>query len=541
MQRFVLTTLSSAVLLALFMRMPQVRAASHADAKAQFHTSDRCVACHNGLKTSTGEDISIGYQWSTSVMANAARDPYWQGSVRRETLDHPESSSAIQNECATCHMPMQHLIDRAEGKQTKVFERLPLTKAHGEYTAWADGVSCSVCHQVEKNGLGTAQTFNGNVAIASVSDHNHRPEYGPFNIDAGHQRIMQSSTEGFVPTEAAHIRDSALCGSCHTLYTTARGANGKEVGRLPEQVPYQEWQHSDYVNKQSCQDCHMPAVHEAVAVTAVYGPQREGMHRHVFVGGNFLLQRLLNQHHDELAVKALPQELDAAAARTVDFLRTQSADVKIAAVQAPAGRIAFDVTVENRTGHKLPTAYPSRRVWLHVTVRDQHGEIFFESGHLNADGSIVGNDNDADPLRFEPHHPVITRPDQVEIFEPILKDQQGRVTTGLISAIDYFKDNRILPAGFDKLTSEHDIRVVGEAASDPGFTGGSSRIRYEVPTGSAAGPYKVEVEVMYQPVGFRWAHNLGSYKAAEPQRFLGYYEQDAAESAVMLAHTEAVY
>ena len=29
-----------------------------------FRTSERCVACHNGLKTSSGEDISIGFEWS---------------------------------------------------------------------------------------------------------------------------------------------------------------------------------------------------------------------------------------------------------------------------------------------------------------------------------------------------------------------------------------------------------------------------------------------------------------------------------------------
>jgi len=520
---------------------PHSRPVSHGEARAMFHTSDRCVACHNGLKTSSGEDISIGYQWAASVMANAGRDPYWQGSVRRETIDHPESSGAIQNECSTCHMPMQHLMDRAEGKETAVFSRLPLEKEHGAFTPDSDGVSCSVCHQIEKDGLGTPKTFVGNVVVAAASDRDHRPEYGPFNVDAGHQRIMQTSTEGFVPTEAAHIRDSGLCGSCHTLYTTARGANGAVIGRLPEQVPFQEWQHSAFASRENCQDCHMPAVNEPVAVTAVYGVPRDGMHRHVFVGGNFLLERMLNQHRDELAVKALPQDLDAAAARTREFLESQAATVEVAPVHGETGRLAFDVTVNNNTGHKLPTAYPARRAWLHVTVRDRTGNVIFESGHLNPDGSIVGNANDADKLRFEPHHPVITSPDQVEIFESILRDQQGHVTTGLIAAVDYLKDNRILPLGFDKATAGHDIRVVGAAADDPAFTGGSSRIRYEVPMKNAAGPYKVEVELWYQPIGFRWAHNLGAYQAAEPQRFLHYYEQDSAQSAVILAHAAAEY
>src|ERR1700760_1292966 len=59
-----------------------------------FRTSDRCVACHNGLTTSSGEDVSIGFAWRASIMANSSRDPYWQGSIRRETLDHPESKQA---------------------------------------------------------------------------------------------------------------------------------------------------------------------------------------------------------------------------------------------------------------------------------------------------------------------------------------------------------------------------------------------------------------------------------------------------------------
>ena len=34
-----------------------------------FRTSERCVACHNGLKTISGEDISIGFEWSASIIS----------------------------------------------------------------------------------------------------------------------------------------------------------------------------------------------------------------------------------------------------------------------------------------------------------------------------------------------------------------------------------------------------------------------------------------------------------------------------------------
>lgn len=508
-----------------------------------FLTSDRCVACHNGLKTKSGEDISIGLQWSASIMANSSRDPYWQASVRRETIDHPESKQLIVDDCTICHMPAVRMADRAAGRHTELFSRLPLGKfPHGD-RASEDGVTCSVCHQIEPTGLGTPATFVGNVVIAKPDQQGVRPEFGPFEVDKGHQTVMHSSTGLFRPTVGHHIgRDPGLCGSCHTLYTPTLGPHGEKLGQFPEQVPFQEWEHSDYASgktRQTCQQCHMPKVDEAVAITAVYGVPREGMRRHVFVGGNFLIQGMLEDHRDELSTFALPEELNAAVMRTTEFLEKESAKVTIGSVERSAGKLSATVFVENLTGHKLPTAYPSRRAWLHVVVRDGNGRVVFESGALNADGSIVGNDNDADPLRFEPYYREITKPDQVEIYEPILKDTQGKVTTGLLHAAGYLKDSRLLPHGFDKATAEKDIAVYGAAADDPDFTGDGSKVRYTISTGDAPGPFRVEAELWYQPIGFRWAHNLAPYQAFEPQRMVKYYEQAAGKSAVVLAKAQA--
>ncbi len=504
-----------------------------------FRTSERCVACHNGMKTGEGEDISIGLQWGASIMANSSRDPYWQGSVRRETIDHPESKQAIEDECSICHMPAVRLADRDKKRHTDVFSRFPLATFPKGDKAAADGVTCSVCHQIEKEGLGTDATFVGNVVIAKPDKNGERAEYGPFDIDQGHQTVMHSSTATYRPTKGDHMRDSGLCGSCHTLITSALGPNGEKIARFPEQVPYQEWQHSDYATKQTCQDCHMPVVKEAVAVTALYGQPRDGMHRHTFVGSNFVVEGMLQDHRDELATAALPEEMDAAMKRTEEFLKTQAAKVTIGSVDRTADGVSVEVHVENLGGHKLPTAYPSRRAWLHVVVRDANGRVVFESGAINPDGSIVGNDNDVDPLKYEPHYREITRADQVEIYEPILKDSDGKVTTGLLHAVGYLKDNRLLPHGFDKATAIKDVEVTGGAADDPGFTDKGSTVRYVVSTGGAAGPFKVEAELWYQPIGFRWAHNLAPYQASEPQRMVRYYELAARKSAMVLAKAEA--
>jgi len=504
-----------------------------------FRTSDRCVACHNELTTSSGEDVSIGLEWGASIMANSSRDPYWQGSVRRESIDHPESKQVIEDECSICHMPAVRMADRDAGKHTDVFSRFPLEKFPKGDREAEDGVTCSVCHQIEKAGLGTPATFVGNVVFAKPIQNDERPEYGPFDIDLGHQTVMHSSTATYFPTRGDHIRDAGLCGSCHTLITSALGPNGEKVARFPEQVPFQEWEHSDYATKQTCQDCHMPVVDEPVAITALYGQAREGMRRHVFVGSNFVVEGMLQDHRDELATAAQPEEMDAAIKRTAEFLKTQAAKVTITGIDSTPNRLSVAVHVENLGGHKLPTAYPSRRAWLHFSVRDSNGLVVFESGALNPDGSIVGNDNDEDPLKFEPHYREITSPEQVEIYEPILKDSEGKVTTALLHAVGYLKDNRLLPHGFDKATAEKDIAVTGDAADDPGFTDTGSSVRYVVSTGNATGPFKVEAELWFQPIGFRWAHNLAPYKADEPQRMVRYYEAAAGRSAIVLAEAEA--
>ncbi|MGH7736178.1 MAG: hypothetical protein ACREOE_21390, partial [Gemmatimonadales bacterium] len=231
--------------------------------------------------------------------------------------------------------------------------------------------------------------------------------------------------------------------------------------------------------------------------------------------------------------------LTAEAARTTAFLQTQAAHVSVTPPQLAAGSLTFAVRVENLTGHKLPTAYPSRRTWLHVTVTAANGSVVFESGKLNPDGSIVGNVNDTDPTRYSPHYTTITAPDQVQIFEPILGDSAGHVTTGLLTATHYLKDNRILPTGFDKQTAPPEIAVVGAALADPDFTAGSATTHYAIPASAAQGPFRVAVELVYQPIGFRWAHNLSPYQAAEPQKFVGYYTQAAAQSALVLAHAES--
>jgi hypothetical protein len=155
---------------------------------------------------------------------------------------------------------------------------------------------------------------------------------------------------------------------------------------------------------------------------------------------------------------------------------------------------------------------------------------------VRPDGAIVGNDNDADAGRFEPHYAEIRRPEEVQIYESVMADSAGLPTTGLLQAVSFVKDNRLLPRGFDKATAEADIAVRGAALTDDTFAAGGDRVRYVVTTAGATGPFTIDVELRYQPIAFRWAGNLRAYKAAETRRFVSYYDAMATGSSLVLAH-----
>lgn len=507
-------------------------------AAALFEPGDTCMVCHNNILTRTGEDVSIGTDWRATMMANSARDPYWQAAVRREIMDHPQAREAIEDECSICHMPMTTFPARAGGGKGRVFDHMPLGRPDDADAALAsDGVSCTVCHQIQATGLGSRASFTGGYVIDTTVTAAPRRVFGPFDVDNGRTRVMQSSS-GFQPAKGAHVQQSELCATCHTLFTHSL-ASGATDRLLPEQTPYLEWQQSAYRDTASCQSCHMPVVREEVPVSQVVGQPRADVSRHTFLGGNFFVMRMLNQYRDELGVRATPKEMEAAIARTVDHLKTGTASVELLEVTREGGQLRADVRVRNLAGHKFPTAYPSRRAWINLRVTDASGRVVFESGALQPDGRIIGNDQDADATKFEPHYAEVRSADEVQIYESMMVDPSGKVTTGLLSGARYIKDNRLLPRGLSRAAASDDVAVHGAARDDADFGDGQDTVRYRVPV-QASGPLTVTATLYFQPIGFRWAENLKAYEAPEPARFVRYYQSMASESALAIATSSVV-
>lgn len=501
-----------------------------------FAASGVCASCHTNLTDNRGRDISFDTAWRSTMMANSARDPYWRAGLRREVLSHPAAAEFIQDKCASCHMPMARTsVNLASDGQeyALVFGDTGLAQPeHPIHNLAMDSISCALCHQISPEHLGTREGTSGHYVIDPAAAADNRTAYGPFTPDPAQVPIMQAAS-GFVQTQSTHIQQAELCAACHELYTPYFDVTTGELAKVEfaEQMPYSEWQHSEYRNTKTCQACHMPVVNGTATVASVGSPMpgpRPDVSQHSFIGANVYMLRILQQFGSELDVTASPAQFQNTIKQTRQQLQRDTASLRLQNLRLTDNTLALDVVVQSQVGHKFPSAYPSRRAWLHVIVRDAQQRIVFESGGYNQDGSIVGNANDADAQQFEPHYDVITQPDQVQIYEPIMGDTAGQPTTVLLLASAYLKDNRLLPAGFNKSTAPPQVAVHGEAATDENFVGGEDRVTYRVLLDKITGPLEVEAELVYQTLGFRWAHNLREFddpeQAPEIVRFLKYYE-----------------
>jgi hypothetical protein len=493
------------------------------DSGDYFSSSGTCALCHNNMMDESGTDVSITMYWRSTILANAARDPYWQASLAHEILENPEIESSTQDVCTKCHMPMARFTANEDGEEViAVGDGGFLSEDHPLHNLAMDGVSCALCHQIREDGLGSSTTNGGDFYIDSELRKPDRLIFGPFTIDDFQADLMQNSV-GFRPEQGLHLSNSTFCATCHTLYTTYVDASGQLAGEFPEQVPYYEWFYSDYRRTRACQDCHMPEAEGGVKIANTSDVLRSPISTHAFVGGNAYMLEMLSSYSDELAVTASSEHFDATIARTRDLLQNETATIDFEELRLSGVYLTADLWIENLAGHKFPTAFPARRVWIHFTVRDVDGEIVFESGAWNPDGSIVGNANDVDATTFEQHYDAIVQPEQVQIYEAILQDSENRVTTVLLEAASYRKDNRLLPSGFEKQAPYQDIAVRGEAKEDDDFEGGGDEIQYVIDLTDHQGPFTVTVELLYQSVGYRWANNLGVYSHPLIDRFIGYY------------------
>lgn len=504
-----------------------------------FSGSGACGVCHNELSDDNGNDVSIGTSWETSTMANSARDPYWRAKTAATIKNHPALTHEVDDTCTRCHAPMANEAAKKDGTELKLLSE-GFDSSNPYYDHALDGVSCALCHQIEDTGsLGTEQANSGNFSIATyeAADKENRPAYGQYADPVGAYMIANAE---YTPVYGAHMSESAVCGTCHDLKTHKLDENGEVIpdvieNRFQEQQTFSEWQNSDYRDGGSlaatCQDCHMPKVETTVALASSGTDlRRQNFSQHTFLGANTVMMDMFQNFRDELGIEA--EGFPEAIARNREFLKT-AADISIVGTRNEEDQIIATVKVENFTGHKLPSGYPSRRVFVHFVVTNSSGEVIFESGKINADGSINGVDGDRNYNFYEPHYNGIESENQVLVYEAIMGDIHGDVTHSLVEGVRYLKDNRLTPKGFDKNFVANRVGVVGNATQDNNFNAGLDLFEYKI-TAPDAGNYSILAELVYQPLGYGHLEYLfKDTDLPEVDQFKTIYDQTELRSEVI--------
>lgn len=348
-----------------------------------------------------------------------------------------------------------------------------------------------------------------------------------------------------------------------------------------EQATYLEWLNSEYENEfktenvkaKSCQDCHMSKgiVHEASGTRIDQIQTRiatiqdatfpdaenlashedlnirlrtEGYRRHNFRGLNAFLVEMFNQFDDILGVRKVDymtgskQDLALAMDDFSRQARHQTAQVQLDAAWVADRDLQAVVTIVNQAGHRFPSGVGFRRAFLELTVRDtssegsENSQVLWASGRTNSIGQIIGHDGQPLVTEFfeedrqtgrqlyQPHHEVITHPDQVQIYETLLCNAKKQLTTSFVHGCDIIKDNRFLPKGWSK--EGPDPALTGEflKATYPGPLAiqdaryvdgsGSDQITYRITLPRGIDPKKVKVSarLFYQAIPPYFLKNL---------------------------------
>jgi len=356
-----------------------------------------------------------------------------------------------------------------------------------------------------------------------------------------------------------------------------------------EQATYLEWLNSAYENEinkdnpqaRTCQDCHMsrglkdprhgidlPQIQTRIAaIQDTSYPEAEnlaphndlqirfredGYRRHNFSGLNMFLLEMFNQCDDILGVRKTDfmtgstQGIEHAMENYVQTAQNDVASVDVAADILAPNEVTAVVVVKNKVGHRFPTGVGFRRAFIELVLVEQPEKesgserIVWASGRTNDLGVLTGMDGEplpteffaSDPIsgqqRYQKHHAVIRFPDQVQIYETLLRNEKGQFTTSFINGCEIVKDNRLLPRGWKQAGPGPDLTGKfleatfpdPQTARNPRYKdgSGSDEVTYHItiPDDIAADRLQVRATLYYQAIPPYYLRNLFATAADGP-------------------------
>jgi len=469
------------------------------------HDGQNTPLGHNMTLLNVGPDADVVNlspygEWRWSMMGLAGRDPIFYAQLESEIALHPSRAAEVQDLCLHCHGVMgqrQFHIDNPEAG-ARFSRDIPLgTWQPGtpEYK-WAalarDGISCMLCHQIVDDGKPFAEIVTGNFEISAPAD-GRSTIYGPFNDVV---TLPMENALGITPTGSDYTSKSRLCGSCHSIYLPVFDRDGNQVDNDYEQSTYLEWLNSDFQTEspgaddpKDCQTCHMqgdyhgqdldfrianiqdstyPQADHLAPLEDITLPSRPEYGRHTLQGINLFGLEMFRQFDDILGVRTsdymsgTTDDLDHAIAEGDRLAKNDTATIELLNTSLSGNSLETTVKVTNLAGHRLPSGVGFRRAFIELLVIDGHNTVVWGSGRTNSLGVIVDGRGralasefrvdvpvgDTVEQAYQPHYDLIERQDEVQIYQELVKDPDGRFTTSFVSQAETVKDNRLLPKGW---------------------------------------------------------------------------------------------
>ncbi len=468
-----------------------------------------------GPKYGDGYNVSEYGEWRWSPMGLAGRDPIFHSQLESEMAiladnekNHPEqlkgklkpTQQAVTNTCLSCHGAMGQRQLAADAKNNSQLDanfkvdyfyledaltKAALKKQHKAgtlaYDKYGDlareGISCMVCHHIDAPDPKKVKawqpkhkhwlTENTPKELAYELFFHSTGAFNPGSADEvfGPVEVLEKPMEHALTTKPVkndYIKNSQMCGTCHTINLPNIGLDKNELPVLTaaaqntpfkdyfhtiEQATFLEWQNSvsglvDENGKpgpefKSCQDCHMPdgfnnkgfndnkaeigidklvtqiatiqdasyaEADNALPIKELTVPLRDDYRRHTHVGLNVFLLTMFDQFDSILGVnkKDYMTSADNGAELAINSMIQQAqettVDIDVDIKSLQDNILTTAVTVINKTGHRLPSGVAFRRVFIEFLVLDGD-ETIWGSGRTNSVGVILGVDKE--PLKTE--------------------------------------------------------------------------------------------------------------------------------------------
>jgi tetratricopeptide (TPR) repeat protein len=336
-----------------------------------FPTAQYCGHCHQEAHS----------EWRQSAHSNSNRAPWY---LRNVNLLADEKGVEYTRHCEGCHDPVAMVAGNLTQGSTK---RRPFD---------ADGVTCSVCHAIQKvDTRGTGSYVLGTPAVL---------------VDENGDRIARQVSDGEI---LAHL-DRHSAAVMKPFYKTSEFCSTCHKAALPKQLNdykwqraislYDEWQNSSFAKESplpfyvkdsvsTCETCHM--VREKTKLPDP-GAKHGELASHRWLGANTIVPKFYG--YDEQADRIV--KFLQASVFNVDLFALEHGDGAGAAVSAPLGLVSYDVApgelltadvvIQNKgIAHShVPEQRDMYESWVDFTVKDAAGKTIFESGFIKPSGDL---------------------------------------------------------------------------------------------------------------------------------------------------------